>query len=1109
MPYITLGREVVRGTISRDHWRADVTLMCSDRFPAGAAARLFVEIRWRARRDEGDVPGLPEDAKPIVLTLRKRTAAATGDVRFDARDGATTRGFVGDTRALLTLFAQAPTSGAEPDVVLEVRIEGDVAGSVPLSVDGGAAAPATAVVLHDDTGAAPAHDIVLHEATVALRAAAAPVAPGAFRWVSVRPDALPLSGGPEGERVEVRGALVSDAVGDAPVCVLFTPRDGGPAVMAVHAVTVAETRVLLGDSGEVPAPDLIGVGAGETFRAVTRPPALAQAVSWRFAAGAERTRVAGRSDLAAARIEGVRASAAMHDVQAVATIATGHVPASLAVTHDLTVTSVVVVRADGSGLPAFVNLGETVPVLARVTPDALARDVAWAVVPGLGSAARARVQPVAGADRARSAELAPAASSAIDARDDIRLTAGLAGADGATVASTVVSHPFTVTLVRPLHLAVPPADLATWTLQQAYGPGTAGAAFHDRALLRTTGAGRVIAAADGTLSTHPPGVGVAAPPDPATPAGPPPPAVTLYLHLAPAIRDRATGFHARAAGLNGVAGFVYDHLETASLEAALGDLLDRAEGPVAGLGRAERVALLVAGQATVPVTGGHALGAASPDGAPAGRRDLGLGVLADDGAIDPAFAYDWMRDFVADGQPAVDAFLALVPRGWPVIDPTLTVDHAIDLTGDALYPMAVLADLRRRYALTTAQWRTVGDNQKALWRRRLLRRAGFAPAGDTAPPFEFDDRDWQNLFQLEALVEFYVNFDDPHRPPPLVAGENEPRPPLEADGVTPTPGYRAIDLTGGWHIVVVDAFGGRLAGAAATVAGSVVTLDGAPDLRRVNPGFDTIYLPGDHERPGATYRVAAANHAASTVTVDGAPDFAGGTSAWHLPAGVSGELPALAYNLGPGGARGFDHYDAALFVVKDGAVHAKFRWSSYTSRNYAAGSQLLSSLRGNRQYDFASFRSNSAFINYAFSVVDHGAAYDGVREARFYFATPVTADAAAPGANPNGGGKTLIRIHNGNHGNLAPGAAAAGGTGSAGCIVSPSFYDFRDVMITLFQADRVAAAGAPDPHVAQLQGAGSVASGALLAANTVTAAQWNNRLTGSFWAIRPDERPLG
>ena len=407
-----------------------------------------------------------------------------------------------------------------------------------------------------------------------------------------------------------------------------------------------------------------------------------------------------------------------------------------------------------------------------------------------------------------------------------------------------------------------------------------------------------------------------------------------------------------------------------------------------------------------------------------------------------------------------------------------------------------------------ALWRQLAEAQKALYRKRLLARSLPAqiigapllglPLGP--PAFDFNDADWQNPFQLEALIEFYLNFNDPWLPPPpQLVGQNVPRgpPPPNASN-----GYETVDLTTGWHIVVIDAFGGRLQGNSATAARSVVTLDGTPDLSKVNVNFDTIYLTdATHLR---TFRINAIDDAANTVTVDGQPRLPIIGSRWHIPAGVSGDLPALAYNLGPGGARGFDHFDGVLLLVKDGTVHAKFRWSSYTSRNYAAGSQFLSSMRGNRRYDFETYRSSNAFRNYSIKIADAGASYDGVRQARFYFATPVTADAAT-GPEPNGGGKTLIRIHH------TVTNSPANGCSSAGCVVSGDFYALRDRMIDLYQIDYAAShGGTNDAAIARLRGLDHAGSRNMWnSAGGVTAAQWNGKIRGTFWLVRPDERALG
>jgi hypothetical protein len=540
-----------------------------------------------------------------------------------------------------------------------------------------------------------------------------------------------------------------------------------------------------------------------------------------------------------------------------------------------------------------------------------------------------------------------------------------------------------------------------------------------------------------------------------------------------------------------------------------------------------------------------------------------------------------LREFVGEGQPAVDRFLALAPPTPAAIDPALPVDQAIAQTRDDLLTMPVLRELRRSQVLTDAQWREVGNNQKALWRARIDRRLGNAAPGAAQPAFEFDDADVLNVFQLEAVVEAFLNYNDPWRPKiPVVAGANEPR----APGPPP---YIIVNLLTGLHVVLIDSFGGRLRGSRAAAVGTLLRLDGPPDLRAVRPGTDSIRLDADDARASRTYQITALDAEEGILTLDAPPHLVGGVSSWqidvaaggrlrgdaasvrrdvveldiapadmanldrlnprfdtiylpsdranrtyrilrraerrlmldqpvdldvgisswHIGSGVSGELPALAYNLGPGGANGFDHFDGAMFIVHDGVVFLDvgdrpFRWSSYTSRRNAEP-QHLSSVRGNHRYDFASFRSSdSAFRNYCFSVRDPGAAYDGVREARFYFGEVVTADVAVAPAVPNVLGKTLIRIHDAH--------ANGGGTGSAGCLVSPRFYAFRDRVIERYQIEHQAAhGGAVDGPVQQVYGRNAAQSAALLNGDLVTFNQWTNRIRGTFWLVRPDERPLG
>lgn len=551
---------------------------------------------------------------------------------------------------------------------------------------------------------------------------------------------------------------------------------------------------------------------------------------------------------------------------------------------------------------------------------------------------------------------------------------------------------------------------------------------------------------------------------------------------------------------------------------------------------------------------------------------------------------------------------------------------------------------------------------KGQFLRRLHRRVGHPFLLSFDPPFRFETagQRWRNLHQLEAVVEFYVNFPEPWgagqvpRKPgdpayvPVSLGEPrgssatvagtvvqlEGNPSLQElvvhppDAANPVVGpavaagypprrrylydtiwlggdrartsrmYRIMQVdddaktvtvdaapmlreqTSNWRVnrrpivVMIDPFGARvrgaitLSGAGATIVGpdpldatrTIVQLDAGAQLERVNDGFDTIHLPSDQstslDRPGTIYRIFGTNQAARQVTVIGSPNFGGGTSNWEIPAGVSGGLPPLAYDLGPHHApanadrqsRGFDHYDGALFIVHRGRISGRgmLRWSSYTSRdkgpwNMANWPQALSSVRANARYYYSAYRSADDFKNYTFGVIDAVASRggltpvpphapappavdlvaDNIADARFYFGTPAALLGLPAAVAPLDGrvttdanGKSLIRFHRGSQNGRV-------GTGSDGCIVSPSYVDMRSELVRRYEADyeEFYGPGALDGEVHKLlqfattnAGSENLYNGMLAPPNagvTLTAANWNDRLCGVFWLIRPDERPLG
>jgi hypothetical protein len=790
-------------------------------------------------------------------------------------------------------------------------------------------------------------------------------------------------------------------------------------------------------------------------------------------------------------------------------------------------------------------------------------------------------------------------------------------------------------MAKPLRLF---ANSNTWSLIHGYGwevpPPPTGSIFHNVMTLDTTGDGTFLAAGAGKLSVLAPGsswVDAREPVSVLEPGEPLPDAIDLFLHLSPVVSADAL-FRLRAQPINNIAGFVYRNVETASLSVTLTTQLRFALFPTSsGVTDTKVAELLIAARVGVPVSAGDKIGKAFTVGAPAGSRRLGFGVITDCGPLDPSFTYDWMRDFVSDGQPAVDQFLAFAPKNWPIIDPDLSQTEAIDKTAADLYAFIVLNELANRSPpLTPAQWREVGNNQKALWHKRLLRRAGHALATDTDPPFEFNDIDYRNLFQLEAVVEFFANYPSPWRTgdvprtrvastltgmaatvagnvvtldgAPDLSGITLTRDEIRLAGAGPPSvfqiaavGASTVTVIGepqlnsgasAWEIRIltpdyIDVDFLAPSGDAATVSGQVVTLDGISDLKRVKPNkdtlwlsgvpgqrtyritavdtvartvtvapapvligtdshwrinlrpilvlidafgarvkgknasvqtpgveavllladatpaalqkvnahFDTVYLPADNTGATRAYRILAKDFAGRTITVEGTPVFPDGKSDWYIQSGISGELPGAEGTLGPGGARGYDHYDGTLFVINGGQVINRFRWSSFTSRAAHTTVNQESSIRGNMLYRYSSLRaSGNDWINYAFWVRNAEGAADP-QPAAFFFRNPPTANT-----------KTENMIHNGS-------ADSSSGTGSGGCLVSPSFYQLREVLIDFDRDEHARLREAPDAGVEALCGMGRTKSENLYN-STSAQPQWDGKLTGALWLIRPDERPI-
>jgi hypothetical protein len=735
-------------------------------------------------------------------------------------------------------------------------------------------------------------------------------------------------------------------------------------------------------------------------------------------------------------------------------------------------------------------------------------------------------------------------------------------------------------------------------------------------VLEGEGEGRVYAAMPGKLSPRIPGSGV----EPDLNLSKPgsdielPLVVNLYLHIEQAQEALPE--------VGRIIGFAYLGVERLALEDAL--KVDTT-----------RFRKLVLGELGVSVSGGQLIGKAAK-GAD-GKRRIGFAVLTEDGPVDPAYVYENMGKEKPRKKPGLVELLG-GKECWPVIK-TDEKDEAISLTEDYLYPMPVLK--HHFYSGSDpALWRRVGNNQKKLYRELLLRRTGYERLMKVPemafPPFEFNPLDWRNIFQLEALVEFYVNFgpaesvvrtsarkngsqvQNYHYNTPWKVGA-EPLDPKKDKGRYITidffnpkgksatlikgdpevgsyvdfvrldgepdlsrvrPGYDTLYLyeavgrkkaflikglqmdahllwvrgepklvegepmlEGGstWeislspNIVIVDPFGPRVHGFKAECADRTVRLEDCSlaDLRKVNQYFDTIYFPDDTRKRGAnearplrTYRIMRTPDERKSdkreIELDARPEFKG-PGRWYIQAGISTDMPPLFYDFKYG--RGYDHFDALLFVVKGGQVHAMYRWSSFTAIHQKNG-EYLSSIQGNREYNVFSWMSEKCHLNFCFAVVDKGNSMrqDYVRYARFYFPRTVTDDRQTIVENKKDKkkiklpvGKTEIRLHwsRSQKGQPRCRAKTKGENldykNSAGCLVSPLFERFRREMINLYQEDYKAHTSTRNTDLDEIACAHRHLDSVdlFLKDRKLLGARWHGKLAATLWLIRPDERPVG
>jgi len=112
--------------------------------------------------------------------------------------------------------------------------------------------------------------------------------------------------------------------------------------------------------------------------------------------------------------------------------------------------------------------------------------------------------------------------------------------------------------------------------------------------------------------------------------------------------------------------------------------------------------------------------------------------------------------------------------------------------------------------------------------------------------------------------------------------------PLFDDYTVPTPWEERYYVVGyDEHVAetlppLLDSNRRELSGAAATVAGAVVSLDGSPDLSGIRLAGEHLFLANDSNRPDKRYCITAIDNVAKTVTVDGMPNIGGASSGWVI-----------------------------------------------------------------------------------------------------------------------------------------------------------------------------------------------------------------------------------
>jgi hypothetical protein len=186
-------------------------------------------------------------------------------------------------------------------------------------------------------------------------------------------------------------------------------------------------------------------------------------------------------------------------------------------------------------------------------------------------------------------------------------------------------------------------------------------------------------------------------------------------------------------------------------------------------------------------------------------------------------------------------------------------------------------------------------------------------------------------------------------------------------------------------------------------------------------------------------------------------------------------------------------------------------WSSLASfAPDSDGTVRVRSLRGNHRYDVYGFRSANAFRNHSFAVHDvaerskaFGVQSDDVPGRDYAVNVGTLPFAGARAEAPQDGPENLIRLH---YGQLV-GNGGVLRSGSAGCLVSPRYYEMRAALVAAFRQE-LKDLELPDDDALRQVAQALTHDDAKKLYPDVGDAGWTGKVAAELFLVRPGERPL-